>query len=284
VSAPLAESAPAKINLTLRVVGRRADSYHELESLVVFANLADRLTLAPDDSDGLELSGPFAAACGPVEGNLVRKALAALRARVPGLKAGRFHLEKIIPVAAGLGGGSSDAAAALRLLARLNALAPDDARLTAAARATGADVPVCLDPRPRVMRGVGERLSDPVDLPALPALLVNPRVPLATGAVFAAFTKGSEVLLGAVPAERNALIDFLGRHGNDLMRPAVACAPVVDEVLAELGALPGARCARMSGSGPTCFALFESADEAAAAARHLAAARKGWWVRAVTLR
>ena len=284
VNAPLLdETAPAKINLTLRVLGRRADGYHELESLVAFAGLADRLSLIPDQRDRLEVSGPLAAACGPEDGNLVLKALRALRERVPGLTGGRFRLEKNLPVAAGIGGGSSDAAAALRLLARLNGLSPGDPKLAAAALAAGADVPVCLDPCARIMRGVGERLSDAVAMPALPAVLVNPGVPLATRDVFAAFTQGSESQLGAVPAEPDAFFGFLESHGNDLTKPAVACAPAVADVLAALRALPGARLARMSGSGPTCFALFASPDEAAAASRRLTAGHKNWWVHATVI-
>jgi len=162
VGATLLERAPAKINLTLRVIGRRADGYHELESLVVFADLADKLELQPAAKDRLEIIGPFAGKSGPAAENLVLKASTALRDRVGHLKGGLFLLEKNVPVAAGLGGGSADAAAALRLVARANGLALDDDRLISAARAVGADVPVCLDPRPRVMRGVGAVLSRPL--------------------------------------------------------------------------------------------------------------------------
>ncbi len=276
----LAEQAPAKINLTLRVIGCRADGYHMLESLVVFAELADTLTLQPGLAHTLDISGSFATACGTAADNLVLKALGALRERVPGLKAGHFSLEKNIPVAAGLGGGSSDAAAALRLLALSNDLALNDARLAEAARATGADVPVCLDPRTRVMRGVGEELSVALDFSSLPALLVNPGVPLATRDVFAKFDAGqaSQKPLGDLPKSLDAAMAFLGSYGNDLMPAAVACQPVVAAVIARLQAVPGVRLVRMSGSGPTCFALFDSAGEAAAAARRLATERRDWWV------
>jgi 4-diphosphocytidyl-2-C-methyl-D-erythritol kinase len=285
VAAVLTEKAPAKINLTLRVVGRRADGYHRLESLVAFADIADTLSLQPGGEPALDITGPFAAACGPVAGNLVLKALAALRERVAGLNAGRFLLEKNIPVAAGLGGGSADAAAALRLLTRANGLAPDDARLTAAAPAVGADVPVCLDPRARIMRGVGEELSDPLDLPRLPALLVNPGVILATRDVFAGFAagQGGKTPLADVPREPDALLEWLGQHGNDLTPSAIACVPVIADVLSALSALPGARLVRMSGSGSTCFALFASANEGAAAAQQLKTERKDWWVHPTTL-
>lgn len=285
MSAPLVEQAPAKINLTLRVLGRRKDGYHELESLVAFADLADTLTLQPGGTAALEVCGPFAAASGAVADNLVLKALAALRQRVDGLKAGRFLLEKRIPVAAGIGGGSADAAAALRLLARLNGIALDDPRLMIAALVVGADVPVCLAARPRIMRGVGERLSAPLELPPLPAVLVNPGVPLATREVFAKFVRapGGMESLADMPNGFDALIEFLARHGNDLNDAAIACVPVIADVLDALRVLPGARLARMSGSGPTCFALFGSRDEAAAAAQRLKAARKDWWITPVTL-
>jgi 4-diphosphocytidyl-2-C-methyl-D-erythritol kinase len=280
LTAALVEKAPAKINLTLRVLGRRADGYHRLESLVAFADLADTVTLQPGAGAGLDITGPFAAACGPLDGNLALKALAALRDRVAGLKGGRFLLEKNIPVAAGLGGGSADAAAALRLLAHGNDLALDDTRLVTAARAVGADVPVCIDCRARIMRGVGDELSPPLDLPPLAALLVNPGVPLATRDVFAKFAGNQDghASLAGVPRERTALIEWLGEHGNDLTPSAIACVPAITDVLRALGALPGARLARMSGAGPTCFALFASPGEAATAAQRLKAAREDWWV------
>ncbi len=192
-----AEPAPAKVNLTLRVLGRRADGYHDIESLVAFADVGDALTFAPARDLTLTVRGPTAAAAGDTADNLVLKAARALAERVDGLKLGRFALSKRLPVAAGLGGGSADAAAALRLLARANRMTRDDPRLMAAARATGADVPVCLDPRPRFMRGIGEILSEPLDLPRLPAVLVNPGVAVATKDVFAALRLGSVGKAGA---------------------------------------------------------------------------------------
>ena len=276
----LTETAPAKINLTLRVLGRRADGYHELESLVAFADLADRLTLEPGDTLALDVAGRFAAASGDVSDNLVLKAVAALRERVSGVKAGRFALDKNIPVAAGVGGGSADAAAALRLLATLNDLAPDDERLINAARAVGADVPVCLASKALIMRGVGELLSPSVYLPRLHAVLVNPGVALATRDVFAKLVirENSAPALTPVPHGFDETIANLKQHGNDLAEPAIACAPVIAEVLTVLGATAGCRVARMSGSGATCFALFANADEAAAAAKMLQARYDKWWV------
>jgi 4-diphosphocytidyl-2-C-methyl-D-erythritol kinase len=285
VSEPLVEKACAKINLTLRVLGRREDGYHELESLVAFTGLADTLALEPGAGSALEITGPFAAACGRTADNLVLKAVAALRERAGALKAGRFLLDKKIPVAAGIGGGSADAAAALRLLARLNGIASDDPRLASAALAVGADVPVCLASCARIMRGVGDLLSEPLPIAAMPAVLVNPNVPLSTRDVFTAFAgnKGGGKYLGNVPAKAEALIGFLAEHGNDLTQGAIACAPVITDVLIALRALPAVQLVRMSGSGPTCFALFRSSGEAFAAARRLQAERKEWWVCATTI-
>jgi 4-diphosphocytidyl-2-C-methyl-D-erythritol kinase len=280
VAAALVEQAPAKINLTLRVLGRRADGYHALESLVAFAELSDTLTLQPGDAPALDVSGPFAATAGAAADNLVLKACSALGEQIAGLKTGRFSLVKNIPVAAGLGGGSADAAAALRLLASFNGIAAGDARLLQAARAVGADVPVCLDPQARIMRGVGDELSAPIKMPQLAALLVNPGVALATRDVFAKFsaTQAAQKPLTDVPVTSEAIFDFLKSYENDLVPAAIACAPVVAEALERLRALPGVRMARMSGSGATCFALFASAAEASAAARRLSAARKDWWI------
>jgi 4-diphosphocytidyl-2-C-methyl-D-erythritol kinase len=193
---------------------------------------------------------------------------------------GRFALEKNLPVGAGIGGGSADAAAALRLLARANALALDDARLFSAARAVGADVPVCLESKARIMRGIGELLLPPIELPRLPALLVNPGVPLATRDVFGRLSeseRGSKIL-GKIPQEFDTLVAFLNEHGNDLTPPAIGCAKVIDNVLRTLRALPETLLARMSGSGSTCFALFASVTAAASAARELKIEHKDWWI------
>jgi 4-diphosphocytidyl-2-C-methyl-D-erythritol kinase len=285
VNAVLVERAPAKINLTLHVLARRPDGYHELESLVAFADLADTLTFEPGEETGLAVTGPYAGACGAHADNLILKAFAALRERVSVLIGGRFLLEKNLPVAAGIGGGSSDAAAALRLLARANALALDDARLFSAARAVGADVPVCLDPRARIMRGIGENLSKPIVMPRMPALLANPGVPLSTRDVFAKLSlDGARTkTLTDLPSGFDGMVTFLREHGNDLTAPAIACAPIVDEMLNALNALPGARLARMSGSGSTCFALFSSEMEALAAAERMRKERSAWWIWPTTL-
>jgi 4-diphosphocytidyl-2-C-methyl-D-erythritol kinase len=283
----LVEKSPAKVNLTLRIVGRRPDGYHEIESLVAFAAVADVLSLTPGPVLALTVSGPTAAACGSVRDNLVLKAAHAFAAQIEWQKLGRFALSKRLPVAAGLGGGSSDAAAALRLLARINRVAGNDPRLMQAARATGADVPVCLDPRPRLMCGIGEILSEPLDLPRLPAILVNPGVAVATSDVFAALQRETVSLSAPIPSSRLALIETLvpalAESRNDLERPAIKLHPVIADVLAELRSLPACRVARMSGSGATCFGLFATSASAAAAARRLGQKHPSWWVRATML-
>ena len=276
------EKAPAKVNLTLRVLGRRADRYHDIESLVVFADIGDALTFTPGAALALEVSGPTAAAAGETGDNLVLKAAHALGQRVAGLQLGAFALSKRLPVAAGLGGGSSDAAAALRLLAHANAIALDDPRLMQAARATGADVPVCLDPRARLMRGIGDILSAPLELPKLRAVLVNPGVAVPTKMVFAALN------VAATPPTSNAsaqwpsnpadLVAALTKDRNDLEAPAIELQPVIAALLAVLRNLPGCRLARMSGSGATCFGLFDTSAAAAAAARTLRVGYPDWWV------
>jgi len=283
-----AERAPAKVNLTLRVIGRRPDGYHDLESLVVFASVGDVLTLAAGPRLSLTVRGPTGGLAGAITDNLVLKAARSLTERVTGVKSGRFVLSKRLPVAAGLGGGSADAAAALRLLAHKNRLALDDARLREAARATGADVPVCLDPRVRLMSGTGDLLSPPLELPRLAAVLVNPRVAVPTKGVFEELA-APRVLRAAVasddypPSDRTGLLKYLAERGNDLEAPAIALQPVVADVLDALGRLSGCRLARMSGSGATCFALFDSAKTAAAAARVLRGRKPHWWVRSTML-
>jgi 4-diphosphocytidyl-2-C-methyl-D-erythritol kinase len=290
VTAPLLERAPAKVNLTLSVLGRRDDGLHELESLVVFAQVADQLTFSPGGPLKLEVSGPFADACGTSSDNLVLRAAGALADEFDGLALGRFGLMKMLPVAAGLGGGSADAAAALRLLARAYDLAFDDGRILSAARLTGADVSACLDPRTRLMYGAGELLSTPLRLPSLAAVLVNPGMPLPTGDVFAAFDRQAEdsPRRGAggnhsrIPREQNELIAFLRGCGNDLEAAAISLQPAIAELLAELRATAGCLLARMSGSGATCFGIYQSYAAAEAAGRALGN-RSLRWVRATML-
>jgi len=292
--AKLATRAPAKVNLTLRVLGRRADGYHELDSFVAFAGVGDELSLIPSEPGGLQLSGPFAEGLSTGPDNLVLKAERVLREEIAGLRSGSFHLVKRLPVASGIGGGSADAAAALRLLARLNDLPLSHPALLAAAGRIGADVPVCLEARARIMRGIGEQLGPVLRLPRLFALLVNPGVAVETAPVFRALglqpgqgrAGGTEAADAdkPAPATSAALISALAASGNDLEAPARAVAPVIGEVLSTLSALPGCRLARMSGSGATCFALFDDCRASAEAAKLLAHDRPDWWVKPTVLR
>jgi 4-diphosphocytidyl-2-C-methyl-D-erythritol kinase len=283
--------APAKVNLTLHVLGRRTDGWHELDSVVAFAGCCDWLAFAPADALRLTIDGPTAPAAGPVDGNLVLSAARALAERVPRLRLGRFHLRKALPVAAGLGGGSSDAAAALRALAAANGLAPDDGRLFAAAAAVGADVPVCLDPHARRMGGRGEKLGAAQRLPPLPAVLANPGAAVATPAVFAALglAPGASFDAPSAPqleagSDAARTLSALGAGRNDLEASATQLAPSIGATLDALARLESVRLVRMSGSGATCFALFDDRHAAARAARALAGAHPAWWVRATYLR
>jgi 4-diphosphocytidyl-2-C-methyl-D-erythritol kinase len=284
------QRASAKVNLTLRVVGRRADGYHDLESLVAFAGLCDWLAFEPGDDLIVEVLGSRASEAGPVDENIVARAARSLAAHLPGLRLGRFRLVKHLPAAAGLGGGSADAAAALRLLAEEAGLSVDDPRIHASALATGADVLVCLSPQARIMRGIGDKLGAAVRLPKVFALLVNPQVRAPTREVFAALglAPGSQLEVparSASPLESDAGVswDVLSRGSNDLVAAAIRVAPAIATVLKRLSQIPEAQATGMSGSGATCFALFGDRRGAAAARRIVAAEHPGWWVEATGL-
>ena len=277
--------APAKLNLYLHVTGRRADGYHELDSIVTFTALADTLEIAPADSLALTVSGPFADTLDAGD-NLAARAAAALAERLGRPANMRISLHKRLPVAAGLGGGSADAAAVLRGLARLWRLGPEHTKdIREVALGLGADVPVCLDSGAAYMGGIGEALSTPPPLPPCGVLLVNPGVPVPTGAVFAArrgpFSAADRFC--ETPADATALATLLRTRRNDLEPPARAQVPAIDRVLARIAAAPGCLLARMTGSGGTCFGLF--ADEAAAAdaAGAISRERPGWWVQPTRL-
>ncbi|GJD30751.1 4-diphosphocytidyl-2-C-methyl-D-erythritol kinase [Methylobacterium adhaesivum] len=288
----LVTRAPAKINLTLHVLGRRAgDGYHELESLVAFTGAGDTLSLTPGDGLALTVSGPTAGPAGPLDDNLVIRAARHLAARRPGLRLGTFHLVKRLPVAAGIGGGSSDAAAALRLLARSNGLDPVDPALLEAARATGADVPVCLDPRARMMWGAGESLGAALRMAPLPAILINPGMPVETAPVFRALglSVGERYRPGSHPeiaegADAATMLAAIAPARNDLEAPALGIAPVIGEALRALSGEAGCRLARMSGSGATVFGLFTDRAAAVRAACRIRATFPGWWIKPTLLR
>ena len=282
VSSTLSDIARAKINLTLQVLGRRDDGYHELLSLVVFARAGDAIEFEPNSALGLAVDGPFASALSG--DNLILAAAEAAKTLKPGVKLGHFRLLKELPVAAGLGGGSADAACALRLIARANGGKLAEADLVTLARDLGSDVSVCLGSEPSLIAGRGERVVAVRGFPTCAALLANPRIPLATAPVYAAL-RAAELSAPPEPVkvldfgrDFEALVAYLLPRGNDLERPAAGLVPEIREVLAALIALPGVRIARLSGSGPTCFALFATYDEAERAAARLAQSHPGWWI------
>lgn len=275
----LTEFAPAKINLALHVTGQRADGYHLLDSLVTFAGVGDRIHFpGPAGDGGLRLSGPERHGLSQGRDNLVLRA-AALMGFDP---AEVLELEKHLPVASGIGGGSADAAATLRLIAQVTGAPLPEA---GAVLALGADVPVCLAGQSCRMQGIGEHLT-PVSLPPVWALLVNPRVALSTPAVFQALARKDNAPMSAVPGrfrDLDSFVDFLAAQRNDLEPAAIGLAPVIDEVLDALWDIPEALMARMSGSGATCFALFERKIDAVRASYELQDIFPEAWVAAAPL-
>ncbi|HVW91522.1 MAG TPA: 4-(cytidine 5'-diphospho)-2-C-methyl-D-erythritol kinase [Devosia sp.] len=282
------EAAPAKINLALHVVGRRPDRYHELESLVVFADVADELEAEAAPADALRVTGPFAMGLGSGETNLVARAVAAFRARWPGAVATglAITLSKNLPVAAGLGGGSADAAAALRLLAGLSKIDIPVPELMALGAGLGADVPMCLVSRPAVVSGIGERVRPLARFPSCHVVLVNPLMPVATADVFRRLDGHVNPPLPSLaePLDRPAQLGlWLEGTRNDLEAPAIALVPEIGVLIARMGQFPGCMLARMSGSGATVFGLFASGALAHQAAHDLRAAFPGYWVAAAPL-
>ncbi|HTQ14629.1 MAG TPA: 4-(cytidine 5'-diphospho)-2-C-methyl-D-erythritol kinase [Rhizomicrobium sp.] len=272
--------APAKINLTLHVGARRADGYHELESLVAFADVGDELHLSEAGGLALDVKGPFAGALAREKDNLVLRAARALAAHAGIASGARMTLTKNLPVASGLGGGSADAAAALRGLAKLWNLDITGAVLAEIAYGLGADVPACLAGVPVHMEGIGERLTQIADLPPLDLLLVNPGVEVSTEEVFARLDRrsGTGRKLPHFPT-KDSLIGYLDRSYNDLEKPAGEIAPIIREAIATICDHETALVTRMSGSGATCFGIFDNADTASHVAGKIAAAHPGWWVR-----
>ena len=280
------EFAPAKVNLTLRVGGPRADGYHPLDSLVVFADWSDQLRARPAETLTLSLTGPGAEGLQADPQNLVLKAAYALRAAADKPELGAtLTLDKHLPVAAGLGGGSSDAAAALRLLNRVWDLGFSIKQLAEIGTVVGADVPACVHARPLRMEGIRERVTPLIAWPALHGVIVHPGAPVPTGPVFKAYdatepgrlTPGKPMIAGTL----DDAIDRLLLDGNDLQAPAIAQTPVIQTALDVLSAQPGARLARMSGSGASCFALFETADAAQASADVITREHADWTAKAV---
>jgi len=275
-------SAHAKVNLWLNVVGRRPDGYHLLDSLVAFVDLADTLDVRPSDRLSLELAGPQAAGLAADPDNLVLKAARLLADRAGVAPRVTIRLGKHIPVAAGLGGGSADAAAALRALSELWRVALPEEELFDLAASLGADVPMCLAGRTALVSGIGERLQPAPALPPAAILLVNPGAPLPTRDVFEARRGPFSTAVPVTQPWRNLpeLVTALVRRGNDLSDAAISLRPAIAEVLTFLHNSRGARYAAMSGSGATCFALYDSLD---AAQRASASMPPAWWRHAGTL-
>jgi 4-diphosphocytidyl-2-C-methyl-D-erythritol kinase len=276
------EFAPAKINLTLHVTGQRADGYHLLDSLVVFADVGDQVTARPDAGLTLRITGPMAEGLSAGDDNLVLRAARAMGGALAGGGVA-LTLDKHLPVASGIGGGSADAAATLRLMARLTLR---DLPNAATVLALGADVPVCLAGQPLRMRGVGEAMTPLPDLPEGWLVLVNPRVAVRTAAVFSALARRDNPPMPRdLPRLRRLgdLSAFLQMMRNDMEPAATTLAPVIGTARAALSAQPGCLMARMSGSGATCFGLFADGLTATAAARAIQAAQPGWWVAAARI-
>ncbi|WP_430514307.1 4-(cytidine 5'-diphospho)-2-C-methyl-D-erythritol kinase [Pannonibacter phragmitetus] len=278
--------ARAKINLALHITGRREDGYHLLDSFTIFAETGDRLRLQAAESSSFTVSGPFGPALaggGPADSNLVLRAIAALhKASGKSLRPFAVHLEKNLPVASGIGGGSADAAAALRLALEASGIDLSPSMLHSIAMELGADVPVCLAGRPARMSGIGEILAPLPPLPRIGLVLVNPGVAVSTPAVFRALEVRDNPPLPALPeafSRREDLICWLEGTRNDMQPAAIALSPVVADVLAALEAHPAAEFSRMSGSGATCFALC-APKAAQELAQDLRARHPGWWVEA----
>lgn len=268
----IVEIAPAKINLALHVRRRRRDGYHDLETLFAFLRDGDTVTVEPAAADNFALTGPFGALLAGEGDNLVTRAAARFVEHFGIAGHHAITLDKHLPVASGIGGGSADAAATLRALARLHGIAADDPALFAIASELGADVPACLLGKSAVGEGKGDELLPVAGLAGTPVLLVNPGVAVSTGAVFRAW---DGVDRGAMPA--GSVIERALAGRNDLEPPARAIAPVIGEVVAMLAATPGALLARMSGSGATCFALYADEEARRAAASGINAQRPDWW-------
>ncbi|HEX3953081.1 MAG TPA: 4-(cytidine 5'-diphospho)-2-C-methyl-D-erythritol kinase [Stellaceae bacterium] len=273
--------APAKVNLYLHVVGRRADGYHLLDSLVAFADIGDWVTAAPAEALSLTIDGPEAGELATAgEENLVSRA-AGLLAEAIGQpsRAAFLHLEKRLPVSSGIGGGSSDAAATLRALMHLWDVASEPATMAALALGLGADVPVCLTAEPAWLGGIGEQIAPIAGLPPAGIVLANPRRALATPQVFRGRQGpfGQSGRFAAMPGDAADLAAILASRRNDLTDAALTIVPGIADVLHRLGELPGALLARMSGSGATCFALFEDRASASAARAALVRTHPQWW-------
>ncbi len=276
--------APAKINLCLHVGPARIDGYHPLASLVTFADVGDRITVAPADRLSLRVTGPLAAGLEGEADNLILRALRALgQVTGTGDPAVDIELDKQLPIASGLGGGSSDAATALKLTNDLLDLGLDEVALAAVAAVVGADGPMCVTARTAWAEGIGDRLEPIADWPTLFAVLVNPRRPSPTGAVYAALDRDGAGTADRpdLPPELSArtVVNWLADQRNDLERPAVALDPVIRQVIDAVAASEGNRLSRLSGSGATVFGLYDDRQTVDRAVSRLSSENEGWWIR-----
>ena len=282
----IVDAAPAKINLYLHVTGKRTDGYHLLDSLVVLADVGDQITATPSDILTLDYTGPFAKVLPPAKSNLVLHAAERLKDAFDVSAGAALKLNKALPVASGIGGGSADAAATLRALCALWDLDVLHPKVAYLALSLGADVPVCLQGQSAIMRGIGEDIR-PIDhLPTLNLILINPGVEVSTPAVFKARTStfSNSVKMPGTFSDASAFYTFLKTTQNDLEPPAIGLQPIIGDILEALRSFPGVALARMSGSGATCFGIAENADTAHAGALALSASHPAWWVQATSVK
>ena len=281
-SQTLSELAPAKINLSIKVMGRRPDGFHEIQSLVVFADCGEKLVGEMANELSLDIAGPFAGSLAEEQHNLVTRAAMLLGDHLGMTLNAHLMLEKHLPVASGMGGGSADAAAALRLLSRLYGRTVEHHELAALALCLGADVPVCLERTPAFMWGKGELIKRLSHVPDFWMLLVNPGVAVSTGDVFRLLNAQESLETEVSPPlphwnDLDALVEWLAAQGNDLEGPARQIAPVIGDVIAAIAETGGCRLARMSGSGATCFGIYADEKSARAAETAIRAAHPDWW-------
>jgi 4-diphosphocytidyl-2-C-methyl-D-erythritol kinase len=286
-AARVEELARAKVNLALHITGQREDGYHMLDSLVVFPEVGDQISVEPAPHLSLQITGEFSAKIqGDPADNLVIKAAKMLAEHVPSASGAQIELDKSLPVAAGIGGGSADAAATLRALSKIWDASPSPADLSKLSLSLGADVPMCLEEKPARIRGIGEIIEPLSGFPSGAIVLVNPLIEVSTPTIFHALEKKDNAPLPEMPAQfesMKALANWLKTCRNDLQKPAISQASEISEVLDLLASQPETLLARMSGSGATCFALAETLQSAQAIASHLQEARENWWIRAARI-
>lgn len=282
----IVDAAPAKINLYLHVTGKRADGYHLLDSLVVLADIGDQITATSSDTLSLDYTGPFAEGLPPAKNNLVLHAAERLKDAFDVPVGASLTLNKALPVASGIGGGSADAAATIRALCTLWDLDVSHPKVADLALSLGADVPVCLKGQSAIMRGIGEDIHTVDHIPPLNLILVNPGVEVSTPAVFKARTSAfsNPVKMPGTFSDASAFHTFLKTTQNDLEPPAIGLQPIIGDVLEALRSFPGVAFARMSGSGATCFGIAKNADTAHAGAQALSASHPTWWVQATSVK